>query len=111
VSRHRLAPGQMGQTPFAALSQTVNTKSILGASGLANSSQLLLLNNVGWAVCLAEAIGRDSLSVRRGNEQIKIGAGFFVNVSELATRNHRLSELFADLQARLMSPAPPGVKG
>ena len=35
-------PGQIGQTSFAALSQTVNTKSILGASGKANSSQDLL---------------------------------------------------------------------
>ena len=34
------------QTSCAALSQTVNTKSILGASGLANSSQLLLLKPV-----------------------------------------------------------------
>jgi hypothetical protein len=33
-------PGQKGEISFAALSQTVNTKSILGASGFANSSQL-----------------------------------------------------------------------
>src|SRR5580704_1519291 len=35
-------PGHTGQTSLAALSQTVNTKSSLGASGLANSFQLLL---------------------------------------------------------------------
>ena len=70
---------------------------------------LLWRPNVGWAVCLAEAIGRDSLSVRRGSEQIKIGAGFFVNLSELSTRHHRLSELFAYLQARLASPVAPDV--
>ena len=35
-------PGQRGQTSPAALSQTVKMKSILGASGEANSSQLLL---------------------------------------------------------------------
>src|SRR6266566_5277099 len=35
-------PGHIGQISFAALSQTVKTKSSLGASGLANSSQLLL---------------------------------------------------------------------
>ena len=35
-------PGHRGQTSFAALSQTVKTKSIFGASGFANSSQLLL---------------------------------------------------------------------
>ena len=35
-------PGHNGQTSFAALSQTVKTKSIFGASGFANSSQLLL---------------------------------------------------------------------
>jgi hypothetical protein len=29
---------------------------------------------------------------------VKIGAGFFVNVSELAARNGRLSELFVKLQ-------------
>ena len=32
-------PGQYGQASPAALSQTVNTKSITGASGPANSSQ------------------------------------------------------------------------
>ena len=32
-------PGQIGQTSPAAWSQTVNTKSIFGAPGLANSSQ------------------------------------------------------------------------
>src|SRR5271166_730105 len=37
-------PGQIGQTSLAALSQTVNTKSRWGASGPANSSQLLLLS-------------------------------------------------------------------
>ena len=35
-------PGQTGQTSPAALSQTVNTKSSVGAPGAANSSQLLL---------------------------------------------------------------------
>src|SRR3979490_1296220 len=35
-------PGHTGQTSLAALSQTVKTKSIGGAPGLANSSQLLL---------------------------------------------------------------------
>src|ERR1700722_7483607 len=35
-------PGHTGHTSFAALSQTVKTKSSLGASRLANSSQLLL---------------------------------------------------------------------
>lgn len=64
---------------------------------------------MGWAVCLAEAIGRDSISVRRGNEQIKIGAGFFLNVSELATRHRLLSELFSDLQSRLITPVAPDV--
>jgi len=33
-------PGQIGQVSAAALSQTVKMKSIFGASGLANSSQL-----------------------------------------------------------------------
>ena len=33
-------PGQTGQASPAALSQTVKTKSITGASGAANSSQL-----------------------------------------------------------------------
>jgi len=32
---------------------------------------------------------------------VKIGAGFFVNVSELAARNGRLSELFVKLKRRL----------
>ena len=39
VGRHRLA-GQNGQVSPAALSQTVNTKSITGAPGSANSPQL-----------------------------------------------------------------------
>jgi hypothetical protein len=44
-------PGQIGQTSFAALSQTVKTKSSFGASGIENSSHDLLLNpSVGmWA--------------------------------------------------------------
>lgn len=54
--------------------------------------------NVGWAVCLAEASGWSSISVQRASEQVKIGAGFFVNVSELAVRSGRLSELFVKLQ-------------
>lgn len=33
-------PGQTGQASPAALSQTVNKKSMAGASGFANSSQL-----------------------------------------------------------------------
>ena len=37
-------PGQTGQTSAAALSQTVNTKSSSGASGLVNSSQLFERN-------------------------------------------------------------------
>src|ERR1019366_53130 len=37
-------PGQIGQVSPAALSHTVKTKSILGAPGAANSSQLLLRN-------------------------------------------------------------------
>jgi hypothetical protein len=72
---------------------------------------LLWRANVGWVVCLAEAMGPDSVLVRRASEQIKIGAGFFVNVSELATRHHCLSELFADLQALLTSQAPTDVSG
>jgi hypothetical protein len=66
--------------------------------------------NVGWAVCVAEATGRDSILVRRGSEQVKIGAGFFVNVSELATRHPRLSELFTDLRSRLATPAPADIE-
>jgi hypothetical protein len=61
--------------------------------------------NVGWAVCLAEAIGRESVVVRRRGQQIKIGGGFYVNVSDLAARNHQLSELFADLRVQLESGA------
>ncbi len=67
--------------------------------------------NVGWAVCLAEATDRDSILVRRGSEQVKIGAAFFVNVSELATRHPHLSALFADLRARLAAPAPADFEG
>ena len=62
--------------------------------------------NVGWAVCIAEATGRDSILVMRGSEKVKIGASFFVNVSELATRHPRLSKLFADLRERLAALAP-----
>jgi hypothetical protein len=61
--------------------------------------------NVGWAVCLAEATGHDSILVKRAGEQIKIKSGFFVNVSELAIRHPYLLELFANLQTRLSSPA------
>jgi len=67
---------------------------------------LLWRANVGWAVCLAEATGRNSISVRSGSEQVKIGAGFFVNVSELITRHPSLSGLFTDLRTRLAAPAP-----
>lgn len=59
---------------------------------------LLWRANVGWAVCLAEASGRNSISVRRAGDEVKIGAGFFVNVSKLAVREKRLSELFVKLR-------------
>jgi hypothetical protein len=59
--------------------------------------------NVGWAVCLAESMGRESVSVRRRGEEIKIGAGFYVNVSELAARNLRISEMLTDLKMQLVS--------
>ena len=39
-------PGHTGHTSLAALSQTVKTKSSVGASGVENSSQLLLLSPV-----------------------------------------------------------------
>ena len=61
--------------------------------------------NVGWAVCLAEASASSSISVRRASEQVKIGAGFFVNVSELAVRSGRLSELFVKLQDAIRASA------
>ncbi len=64
---------------------------------------LLWRANVGWAICLAEASG-SSISVRRASEQVKIGAGFFVNVSELAARNGRLSELLVKLQDATGAP-------
>lgn len=72
---------------------------------------LLWRANVGWAVCLAEATGSDSILVQRASEQVKIGARYFVNVSELATRNRRLTELFATLQVRLASQALTDVSG
>lgn len=71
---------------------------------------LLWRANVGWAVCLVEATGRDSISVRRGGQEIKIGAGFYVNVSELASRNLRISELLADIKAQLV-PAKESAVG
>jgi hypothetical protein len=62
---------------------------------------LLWRANVGWGVCFAESAGSGSISVRRRGEEIKIGAGFWVNVSELAARNLRISELLADLRRQL----------
>jgi hypothetical protein len=41
--------------------------------------------------------------VRKRGQQIKIGAGFYVNVSDLVARNHQLSDLLADLRASTMS--------
>lgn len=57
--------------------------------------------NVGWAICLADAGNRDNLQVRLRGAETKVGAGFYVNVSQLATRNHQLSELLVDLRKLL----------
>ena len=58
--------------------------------------------NVGWAICLADASGRDALRVRLRGAETKVGAGFYVNVSELATRDHRLSERLIELRKLLV---------
>lgn len=57
--------------------------------------------NVGWAICLADAGSRDKFQVRLRGAETKVGAGFYVNVSDLATRNHQLSELLVDLRKLL----------
>jgi hypothetical protein len=57
--------------------------------------------NVGWAICLADADSRDKLQVRLRGAETKVGAEFYVNVSELATRKHQLSELLVALRKLL----------
>jgi hypothetical protein len=61
--------------------------------------------NVGWAVCLVDAVSRENLQVRLRGENKKVGAGFYVNVSELAISNHRLSGLLFGLRNLIESPA------
>lgn len=61
--------------------------------------------NVGWAICLAEAVGRDTLEVRLRGVVKRVGAGYYVNVSELATRDLKLSELLVNL-CRLLESTP-----
>ena len=60
--------------------------------------------NVGWAVCLVDTGSRENLQVRLRGEYKKVGAGFYVNVSELATRNLQLSGLLLGLRNRLELP-------
>ena len=61
--------------------------------------------NVGWAICLLDAVSRENLQVRLRGENKKVGAGFYVNVSELATRNLQLAGLLVGLRNRLELPA------
>ena len=68
------------------------------------AGDLLWRENVGWAVCLADVTGRESVEVRLRGEKKKVGAGYYVNIPDLATRNKKLSELLRDLRVRLDSP-------
>ena len=68
------------------------------------AGDLLWRANVGWAVCLADIPSRESIDVRLRGGKTKVGAGYYVNVSDLATRNQQLSELLVDLRVRLQSP-------
>jgi hypothetical protein len=64
---------------------------------------LLWRDNVGWAICLNKVRSDDGQNVRarlRGRET-KIKAGYYVNVTELASRTLHLSNLIAELRSRL----------
>jgi hypothetical protein len=69
------------------------------------AGDLLWRENVGWALCLADVTGRESVEVRLRGEKKKVGAGYYVNIPDLATRNHKLSELLLDLRVRVELPA------
>lgn len=62
---------------------------------------LLWRENVGWAVCLAED-GSNSgtpIQVRLRGVNTKVKIGYYVNVSDLASRNSELSNLIAAMRA------------
>jgi hypothetical protein len=75
---------------------------------------LLWRDNVGWAICLNKVRSDDGQNIRarlRGRET-NIRAGYYVNVTELASRTSHLSNLIAELRSRLdtsdgtVSPGP-----
>jgi hypothetical protein len=49
--------------------------------------------------------GRESVEVRLRGQKKKVGAGYYVNIQDLAIRNHKLSELHCDLRVRVESQA------
>ena len=68
------------------------------------AGDLLWRANAGWAVCLAEGAADGNMKVRLRGEEKKVKASFYANISDLAKRNHHLSELLADLRGWLRSP-------
>lgn len=71
------------------------------------AGDLLWRENIGWAVCLAEArTKRDQhIKVRlRGTEKQVVG-GFYVNVTDLADRNPVLANLINDVRTRISESA------
>jgi hypothetical protein len=66
VNGRGVGPGHSGQVSLAALSQTVNTKSILGAPGRVNSSQLLLRRPLAGIPARASSLSASGRTVPEG---------------------------------------------
>lgn len=61
---------------------------------------LLWRENIGWAVCLVEtrAMSGQPIKVRLRGVEKEVVVGYYVNVTEFATRNSDLSELLDQLR-------------
>ena len=67
------------------------------------AGDLLWRENIGWAVCLAEARASSEQHIKvrlRGTEKQIVG-GFYVNVTDLADRNPVLAKLINDVRTRI----------
>lgn len=69
---------------------------------------LLWREKAGWAICLVETTAKQGQPVRvrlRGVEK-DVMNGYYVNVSELASRDSNLGVLIAQLRSAVISPIP-----
>jgi len=74
---------------------------------------LLWREKVGWAVCLIASDGKPGQPIKvrlRGAEKDVVG-GYYVNVSELASRDHKLGDLIHQLRASVSDSGARNLSG